>query len=352
MVTFDVKWFNPVDSLVLSQFAYVDFKQLVPDIANAGIPVRIGDLLKAEMFSSMFNNIRDAESNRRLLFALAASPRFRNIKLNYYINRIDPQQEKQFSAVTYLLDDKTMYIAYRGTDTTLIGWKEDFNMAFASPIPAQEEGVKYLNATAKLIPGMIIIGGHSKGGNIAVYSAIQCQPSVQDRIINIFNHDGPGFRDYIFNNPGFPKIKDRIHKTLPQSSVVGMLFQDKVNYFVVKSNRIGFMQHDPFSWSIGDDDFCYARNISSSSMHMHKTLNHWLSTLTDDKRELFVATFYQIIEKTNAVTVFDFSEDWQRKAMSILEAIKSIDAETKDFVVRAINDLVKLSFKSRRNDSN
>jgi hypothetical protein len=285
------------------------------------------------------------------LFALAASPRFRNIKINYYINKIDSKLEKQFAAVTYQLEEETAYIAYRGTDATVVGWKEDFNMAFTCPVPSQEEGVKYLDRIAVKVPGELRIGGHSKGGNIAVYSAMKCDSPIQERIINVFNHDGPGFKDSIFESPEFIKINNKIHKTLPQSSLIGMLLQDQGKYFVVESNRFGILQHDPFSWSIGTDDFCYTGNISKRAMNMHKTLNQWLSTLTDENRELFIGTLYQVIETTDAATIYEFSEDWRKKAISILGAFKNIDKETKSFVTKTINDLVKLSFKSMHNSS-
>lgn len=345
---FHDKEFNVVDSLVLSQFAYLHFDGLVPGMSDAAKPVRIEEIAHKENLNSMFHGVRDSKSNRRLFYALADSPRFRDMKLAYYVNKIDFEAEKQFSALTYLLDDGTAYIAYRGTDSTFVGWKEDFNMAFISPVPSQEEGVEYLNAVAGLISCDLKIGGHSKGGNIAVYSSIKCHQPIQNRITNVFSHDGPGFRDEIFLSHEYSSMKDRICKTLPQSSVIGMLLQHQESYSVVKSNRIWIMQHDPFSWLVDDSDFCYVQTLKSSAMLMNTVLNKWISTIDDSKRELFIDTLYQVIKSTGATTYYDLTDDWQKRAVAVLGAIKGIDEDTRIFVLKTIGSLFVLGMKNLR----
>jgi hypothetical protein len=213
--TFEMRPFTAVDSLVLSQLAYLQFDGVVPGMSDISKPISVREVAAIKNPDSLFQDVRDSKSNRQLLFAIANSTRFRDIKLTFYVSQIDNETEKQFSAVTYLLSDDSAYIAYRGTDATFIGWKEDFNMAYTSPIPSQEEGVVYLNAVASRIPCNLKVGGHSKGGNIAVYSSIKCHPSVQARITNIFNHDGPGFRNECFQNESFLIMEERIHKTIP-----------------------------------------------------------------------------------------------------------------------------------------
>lgn len=342
--------FNTVDSLVLSKLSYIRFENIVQDQHKRAQYVRIADLPRAEMFDSMLQNIREIENNKRFLFALASSPRFRDIRMNFYINKLDAQSEKQFSAVTYLLEDKTAYIAYRGTDATLVGWKEDFNMAFISPVPSQEEGVKYINAVARRIPlfHRIRVGGHSKGGNLAVYSAINCSPSVQKRIINVYNHDGPGFKDSIFESAEFLKIKDRIKTTLPESSLVGMLLQHHEDYAVVKSSRHGIMQHDPFTWIVENNDFAYADTISNGAMYRSKTLNQWLNSMDDEKRKMLVDALFQVIEKTENDDFKELFKDWHSGITAMLGALRNVDAESKKFIYQTASELVKLSFSNLR----
>lgn len=346
MDRFEIKKFSSVDSLVLSQFSYIHFERLVPGFSNELSPVRLGDLLKAEHFGSMFDGVFFAENNRKLLFALAASPRFRNIKMNYYVSKLDYKQEKQFSAITYQLDDQTFFISYRGTDMTLVGWKEDFNMAFQCPVPSQEEGVEYLNTVGDLISGKIIVGGHSKGGNIAVYSAMKCSPAIQSRIVDIYSHDGPGFNGSVFQTPEYKKIKDKIHKIVPQTSIVGMLLQTQEDYNVIQSHKSGLMQHDPFTWVIESDNFHYVKSISNSSLNLNKTINKWLSSISEEKRELFIETLFQTINSTNAKSIGELSEVHIKDFANILKAFRSIDSETRKFVSQTLRDLIVLYVKN------
>ncbi|HWQ88717.1 MAG TPA: Mbeg1-like protein, partial [Desulfitobacteriaceae bacterium] len=263
-------------------------------------------------------------------------------------NIIDVQAEKQFSALTYLLDDKTAYIAYRGTDSSFVGWKEDFNMTFISPVPSQEEGVAYLNTLGEMISGDLLLGGHSKGGNIAIYSAINCNSSVQNKITQVFCHDAPGFRKEVLSSGNYLNMQDRIYNTIPQSSVIGMLLQHFGNYSVVKSNRIGIMQHDPYSWLIDGDDFQYVQRVNSSAIFKNKTLDDWLSALDDKKRELFIDTLYQVVKASEAETYFDLTEDWRKRSIAVLDAIKDIDEEIKRFVRQTIGDLFVYALKNLR----
>lgn len=343
---FQNRRFNAVDSLILAQLSYLNFDGFVPGMPVNEKPVRIAEIAQRENIDSLFRNVRDGDSNRRLFKAVASSPRFRDTRLTFYVNKIDFQAEQQFSAITFLLDDGTVYIAYRGTDATFVGWKEDFNMGFISPVPSQEEGVKYLNAVAGMIPGDLKIGGHSKGGNIAVYSAIKCPRYIQDRITHVFNHDGPGFREEFYQCGEYLNMRERIHKTLPQSSLIGMLLHNQEKYSVVKSNRFWIMQHDPFSWLVESSDFCYVGTVNSSAMFMNTTLNKWISSLDDSKRELFVDTLYQVIQATGATTFYDLTDDWQKKASAALKAIKGIDEETKIFVLKTIGSIFVLAARN------
>lgn len=348
MDDFKTTKFNLVDSLVLSQSVYIHFNKVVPMLADNKAPIKIGDLLKAEHIPQMLHNVRDPKSNRRLLLALGMSPRFRNIQMCCYSDSLNVTEQKQFAAVTYLLDDETAYVAYRGTDSTIVGWKEDLNMAFMSPVPAQEEGVSYLNAVAQQFTHRLMVGGHSKGGNLAVYSAMECHPAVQDRIVGIYSHDGPGFRDEIFTSEKYASIKTRIHKVLPQSSLVGMLLEHQEDYVVVKSEQFGIMQHDPFSWIISKGDFQYTQGITGGAEHINTVINQWLLSLDDEKRELFITTLYRVIESIGVDNFSDLTEDWHKKAVTAMETVRGIDPETKRFVFETIKSFLALYVKNLR----
>ena len=358
------KPFGVLDSLALAELAYVQFTDTVPEPRLFAKPVRLGDLYKAELFDSMFPHIHRIEnenetllsagqvSRRTLLFAMAASPRFRDIRIAYRLERFDVQRAQQFAAVTFLLEDNTAFIAYRGTDSTIVGWKEDFNMAFISPVPSQEEAAIYLDAVAKRLPGRykLRIGGHSKGGNLAVYAAMKCQPAVQNRILQAYNHDGPGFKDSALDTPEYQAIERRVVKILPQSSLVGMLLSDREDFSVVESTRSGLMQHDAFSWEVSGDDFVYAEKLTGGAIYMQKTLNQWLETLPDENRRLLVDALFQVIETTHAETLFDLSEAWGKSALTMLGTYRNLDVETRRVLSQIIRTLLKLSVTNLRKD--
>lgn len=349
--SFREKSFCSVDSLVLSQFSYINFEGLIPGPYDDEPSVRIGDLYRAECFESLFSKQYNGEKNRELLIALAASPRFRDIRMNYFIDNVDSQMQMQFSAVTCFPDDNSAFIVFRGTDGTIIGWKEDFNMAFTYPLPSQEAGLLYLNSISGFIPEdmTVRVGGHSKGGNIAVYAAMTCHPSFQKRITEIYNHDGPGFTNEVLEGPKFAAIHSRIQKTLPQSSVFGLLLHQQENYSVVESSGYGgFMQHDPFNWCIEDGDFCYAEKLATGSVNTHNTINQWLSTLSNDQRKLFIDTLYELVKSTNAKTLSDLTDDWLKGVGKFLAAAKDLDPETKKFIQNTFSELVKMSLKNFR----
>jgi hypothetical protein len=340
--SFDSRPFCEVDSLVLSQVSYLRFNGFVPGISSLDVSISIRELLEQDNLEWLFLDVRDPRSNLKLLLALADSPRFQNVQMSRYVDYIDPVQEKQFSAITFLIGDGVAYVAFRGTDSTFVGWKEDFNMAFLNPVPSQEEGVRYLNSFIGSSYRTILVGGHSKGGNIAVYASMYCDQSVQDRIQVIFSHDGPGFTEDVFLSENYANTKCKIRKTLPQSSLIGMLLQQQEEFKVVKSDRFWIMQHDPFSWLVEGVEFQYAINLNGNASYFNKVLNKWVSSYDKEQREVFVDTFYQVIKSTNAKTFGDLLRNKKGKAFAAVFAIKDIDEDTRRFILKTISSLFVL----------
>ena len=336
--SFDAHPLGPVDSLVLSQFAYIDLFGLVPGISEPLKYVTVADCLKAEHFTSMFIETRDPKNNRSLLFALAASPRFRDIKMTCYVNEYDAVKEKQFSAVTYILPDKSIYIAFRGTDDTLIGWKEDLNMAFVYPVPSQERALSYLSEVSSRISGKLIIGGHSKGGNLAVYSAFSAPESIQSRIQIIYDHDGPGFKQGVLDCEGYKNIEGRIRKTIPQFSLIGMLLEGHKRYTVVESSRVGIMQHDPFSWKIANGGFSTTEEVSDGAKYMNRAIRDWLDSLSAEDREKFVDLLFGVLDAGDARTFSEITSEWKKNFSAIFAAIRETDPQMKKFIGELIKD--------------
>lgn len=340
--TFSQHGFTDVDSLVLSQLSYLNFSELESSHGEKEAQ-SLGSLLEGGGTENLFIQAIDEKHNKAFVEALATSPRFSSVLLTHYVNIFEVDTEKQFSAITYLLDDDSAYVAFRGTDASFIGWKEDFNMAFMSPVPSQQEAVEYLRRVAAVIDRPLRIGGHSKGGNLAVYAALNSPKKLQSRCLAVYNHDGPGFHEDIYRKLcSHPLWKD-VKATVPQASVIGMLLHNNMTDFtVVESRRMGIMQHDPFSWKISDEGtFVEARKLQTDAVAFSKTVDTWLSSLDNSQRERFVDALYHVVEATGAVTFQDLSEDLLGKIGSALSAIKDVDGDTRDFVRSLIHEWFK-----------
>lgn len=347
---FSSKAFHAIDSLVFAQLAYLNFEGFVPDITEEAAPILLGQLVSKENEANLYLNTRDVIKNQRLLHAAAESPRFQNTYINYFVNEIDDSTEKQFSAVTFLMDDGVAYIAYRGTDATFVGWKEDFNMSFSITVPSQTESARYLDQVGKLLNGEFITGGHSKGGNLAVYATMKCHSDIQKRVKDIYSLDGPGFRKELFESEEYQRIKDRIHQLIPQTALVGMLLESYENYVVVKSRQLGIMQHDPFSWVVKNNDFVYLEQVDNISLYTNKVLDTWLASLSDEKRALFIDTLYNVIKSTGAKSFSDLTEDWWEKFPAALYTIRGLDEVTLRFVIQTIQSLIRISVRMLHSD--
>ena len=340
--TFQEMPMTEVDSLALCQLSYLKFDGMVPDIQEDKPPVTLESLKEHPDFEKLFGDIRYEKENRALLTGMLQGKRFRDMKLNYYVNVIEEQWETQFSAVTFFLDDGTAYVAFRGTDETIVGWKEDFNMAFLSPVPGQAFGVRYLKDVASRFRGELYVGGHSKGGNLAVYSAMNCGPETQERLLQIYSMDGPGFRPEVLERCGYDRIAGRVTKILPNSSLVGMLFESNMYFQVVKSRTFGLLQHDPYTWLVVSNHLVRANGLYERRKKMDNTLNEWILSLNEQQLRTFVDTMYQVITASQARNLIDFTAEWKRSMNGIIGALKEVDEETKRILIEVVKSLFEI----------
>jgi Protein of unknown function (DUF2974). len=346
MQTFEECPFNNVDSLVLSQLSYYNFEVIDEElIAKEQYKcITIRDLLKAEVMKPFLITPWNVELSKKFIFNLAASPRFRNIGICSYSNVKNYESEMQFSAITFILDKREIYIALRGTDSSFVGWKENLNMAFMSPVPAQIAAKNYLTEVANCKLGKIRIGGHSKGGNLAIYSAIFASESIKNRLIEVYSHDGPGFPINIVKSKDYINLQHKIDITLPQSSLVGLLLENHTNYKVIKSNRISILQHDPYSWAISDNSFIYVENVKDSAYYMDLALNEWINSLKHEEREEFVNVLYDILNASGSDNFRDLIKNPQISINGILDEIKNMDENTKFHMSKTIKILADRYF--------
>ena len=333
---------NDVDSLVLSQFAYLKFDGMVPGLFDNKPSVTLQDIYSHSDYEKLYADVRYEKENRALFEAMLKSTRYRDMKMNCYINIIEEEWETQFSAITCILGDGTLYVLYRGTDESIIGWKEDFNMAYLSPVPGQAYSVKYLNIVTGFLKKDFYVGGHSKGGNLAIYAAMNCNKKVQKRIIKVYSMDGPGFRPETLKKGDFEAIADRTVKILPHSSLVGMIFEQNMDYVVVDSKGFGLAQHDPYTWLTENGTFLYIDDITQYQKFMDQTMNEFILGLEKEELQIFVDTMYQVISASQADNLIDFVADWKKSVGGIIEAMKEVNPETREMMKRFAKELFQL----------
>lgn len=334
--------FNDVDSLALCQLSYLKFDGLVGDLDSHQPGVTMSELAQCANREQMFADERYREVNTALFEAMAASKRFGSMELNYYENIIDTEKETQFSAIVCFPREAKPYIAFRGTDETLVGWKEDFNMAFLEPVIGQLISVKYVKYAAALLEGDFLMGGHSKGGNLAVYAATKCEPQIQERIAGIYSHDGPGFRPEILKGEEYERIKDRVCKMIPHSSIIGMLLQHQEEYEVVESKSFGLLQHDPYNWLVRGSDFIHVKDVWQGRKLFDETLNEWILSLPQEQLRLFVETMYTIVSASQVDNLVDFTAEWKKSMNHMVNALKEMDEETKHNMKEIIKRLFEI----------
>lgn len=335
--------FRDVDSLILSQLSYLVFEGLVPGPGGGCTP--LGELTGQAALQSMTQGGRVPELNIQLMERIAKNPRFADLKLCGYVNRVDKEAQEQFSAVTFLLKD-CAYIAFRGTDSSYIAWKEDFNLAFICPVPAQTSGAAYINEMASLTELPLRVGGHSKGGNVAVYAAAFCEKSVQDRILAVYSHDGPGFTPGVLESAEYAGIQDRIRKTIPRSSLVGVLLQHQENYQVVESDSFWIMQHDPYSWVVEQGDFRRLESLSAQALFLDKSLNAWISSLSKEELSDFADALYQVLCALPGETFSDIPDNWWLAALETLGGLKTLKPDTYVCIFKTVRSLFTLALKN------
>ncbi len=334
-LTFDQAPLNEVDSMIFALLSYIDFQEFVPsEHSTTGVTIQ-------SVANSYFAAHPDYRKESigllipkeilKLLKAVKTTKRFRKVYMRAYVNEIDLKQEMQFSAVTFVLGNAGIVIAYRGTDDTIIGWKENFNMSFLPHVPAQSRAVEYLEEAASDCEDMIYLTGQSKGGNLAAYAGIHCSQSIFKRIAGIWNHDGPGFGEGALKEKNYLDRKSMIHTILPKSSLVGILLEHTENYTVVSSRQVGLLQHDALSWNVMGSKFIHLKSIGDDSRHSDRTLNSWIWDMTPQQRERFTEALYQVLSSDHALTLTDLASPknrWMIKGMKLDPEVGKIMSKT------------------------
>ena len=407
---FEERKFNAVDSLILCELAYVCMPSSIPkynDDAYGVETVPLSELLRGEDFSTMFSSgsTKVDEFRRNLLLAVASSPRYRGMRVGEVLERfdesnIDDSREQQFAAVTFDLTDcvgsSCFVVAFRGTDNTLVGWKEDFNMAFQCPIPAQESAAEYLLSISRRVckdscksggiqkifsnitdyfanlfnkknnnknsdldnsdnknsdldkrnledssdcdlsdnPKIFVVG-HSKGGNMAAYAAMRLDAqdrSLGNHISKIYSMDGPSFGSDVVDPKVFSRVVSRIEKVVPQSAFIGLIMDTGVPYKVTTADSIGLMQHFGMYWQVKDGDFDYCNCVTPRALAVSKAANEWMMNLPFEERKRRIDSVYSIFSSLGYSTFDEMSSHWSEVVPKLLKIAMHMDSKTYELI--------------------
>lgn len=324
--------FNDVDSMILARFSYLPFYKI--------------NMKKKETIASIYKKMQYFEDkdfmypgDKELIYNLAQSNRFKKLSVTDYVIDNNRKNEKQFSAITIHLSKHELYLSYFGTDYTIYAWKEDFNMGFMENVPCQIEGKNYLeNIAKKYRTKKFRLGGHSKGGNIAIYATIATLPRIQHRIIKVYNFDGPGFNKAILEKYGKSDVLAKIETYIPQESIVGRILNHKEKTTIVLSNEKGLLQHDIHSWQVLKDKPIKVKKNTKSSETIDRTLTKWLENTTEEQRKVFINTIFELLYSTGSKTFGDFTNNLYNGIPKMLKKYSSVSKEDR----KEITEMIKL----------
>ena len=327
-----------VDSLCLSWLSYLRFP--VESTARSAEGVSLADLDRDEWRLKMVAALHDSDTSEALLRAMAASPRFSGVRVALHVDERNDEEGKQFSATTFLLPGGGAYVAFRGTDDSIVGWKENFGLACSAGIPAQVSALAYLQLAALSEDGPLWVGGHSKGGNLAVYAARKAPDQVRSRVRACFTHDGPGFCPEAVAAGGWHDDVT-VDKTIPTESLVGMLFEkNQQGFAVVKSSEQSIMQHSPLSWQVEGHDFACVAGMDYSAWKLVRRLNDWLAEHDTASRLAFANTLAWLADVTAETSFSSLIQRWQGNSEAMRAALDAAPAEEREAFEAAMEDLV------------
>lgn len=315
-VPMSVSPFNEVDGLIVAKLTSLDFTGIVPE--DGEMPLR-------DAVEAYFERYGDRDVRLGVLLAagtvtmakkMLASRRFEGVVLYDYVNHIDDVGAEQFCALTASIPDGTHFVAFRGTDDTIAAWREDFNMSARDAVPAQVDAAAYLQRAGWRFDGTLRVGGHSKGGNLSVYAAIKAPAELAARIADVYNYDGPGFRESVRSEAGFERIRGKVRMFLPQYSIVGVLLHNDFSYDIVESCETGTSAHNGFTWQVLGTRFVRCGRFSLRTRVYRDAIRGWADKLDLQQRQDLINAVFDALESTGARTLTDLTEQRVRNAIA------------------------------------
>ena len=308
-------------------------------------PVPLKDLLKRELYPGMVYDVVNPELCIGMVRALGESPRFREVRLSNLIEPEDKSDPERFCALTADLGNGVLFISFRGTDSTVRGWKDNYEMGFLCPVHSQKVAAAYFSQLLQSWHGAVILGGHSKGGNLAIYASSVCPKEVQDRILAIYSLDGPGFNPEFLETEGFKRIEPKIHKIVPEFSFIGSLLQSPVHYSIVKSNASGIKQHYPISWQFKKNlQFNTAEKIAPLAAYIGATFNKWINKYDATGKKIFIDTLFDSLAAAGYSDFEDIFSDFKSALPRLYRQFRTLPPSLREAMIQFFQDLANIAF--------
>ena len=342
-VPFSVSPFNEVDGLVLSELIYSDFSGCV---GEDGEKVPLTEVRNRFWQRHTREEIMAEDSFTKmapfLMDDMTDGARFQDTQVSWFYDVLDTAEDIQLAVATFWLSDGTAFVAFRGTDSTIVGWKEDFLMSYLPETEGQRRAAAYMNAHFSDLDAPLRVGGHSKGGNLAVYAAVCACPEVRKKIMRVYSNDGPGFLDAFTQSEAYREMLPRVISIVPEESMIGALLSNEAYQHVVKSTGISIMQHDGFTWQVLGPRFVDVEKRSDVSYLTETTLRQWLRGVSDSDRRLFVGTLFSLLEATGKETIPQIKQDMMGALTSMKKMMDGMLKEDRDLVWALIVKLLKM----------
>ena len=335
--TFEAEPFNEVDNVIFSQIPYLPLTGIVSGFGHRAISLeRTAKLLDKKLKKKQkVLTARLYKKIHRLLLIMSTTPRYKDILLYNYIQIID--HDRQFGAVTLRLPDNSVYVSYEGTDSSISGWYEDACMTYTFPVPAQELAVQYLKRTIRLLDSNVRVGGHSKGGNLAVYAALEAPFYIKNKIIKIYNNDGPGFFKELFDTRKYQKLLPKIQKIVPRESVIGMCLYQAEDITIIKSKSKRILQHDPFNWQIDNVKFA-SDTLSDFSKNVSLKTNDWLDKLNKEERQRCIEDLFDALTSSDINATYHLYSITKTK--NFLKNLYHINDSSKENLIDVFKEII------------
>ena len=340
-IPFSVDPFNEVDNLVLCIVSYINFRRF-PELLtrNPREAVLLSDICQKLTVEDEQLGLSQL-SYIPVVQQAAQTERFAGTRMFAFEDRSDEEAQMQFAAVTFLLPDKSVFVAFRGTDTSLVGWKEDFNMSYLESVPAQVRAAEYTAEIMRLCRfHKVRIGGHSKGGNLAAWAGLHLPHRDYGRLLAVYNNDGPGFSRSMTERPEYALLKDKLHTFIPESSIVGVLLEHCEDYTVIASTARSIMQHEALSWCTERNRFIHLEERSAMGRRSDDVLRDWIGSMTPQERKDFTDAFFEILSMGGkARTLDDVQEMGLSGAVALVKEYAGADEKTRRILVEIFKRL-------------